>query len=149
MARQRNPQRWYKSVSNEVTFDCLDQFHFRADKKWHRLQRLCLWVLKKIGAQAQQTSTVWTRYPMENDELLLWLMGQHEEWMELAYRQPCRIFIGPEQNMKLLRLGHELDFRPITLDARIGLDGDAGYKLLDMPITVVPWLDGAYIVPVK
>jgi len=145
----RKPVTWMQARLVETVLDLGNAFEFREDRGWHWLQRACFWVLRKIGAYAQETTRVWTRHPQDNDDLLKSLLGQEQEWLRLIHREDCRIYMGPEEHTEVLRMCDHLGSGHFTFDARIKITDRHGPRFHDVPITVVPWLKGAFIVPVE
>ncbi len=135
-----------------VRLDEPDAFEFRKDRGWHWLQRSCFWVLGKIGAYQQKTFEVFRRTPQENNDLLKSLLGQEGQWLRLINeRADCRIFMGPDDQMDLMRLCEFREMRPTSFRGRIETRqrrGDYTESCWhDIPITVVPWMKGAILVP--
>ncbi|MDE2103800.1 MAG: hypothetical protein KGL39_41565 [Patescibacteria group bacterium] len=125
------------------------RFEFSPQRGWKWAQRLCFWILAKIGARASEEVIVWRRIGTQNDALLESLLKQEHWLLENLYyrRQAYRLLIGPEQEMELLRIAENIGMRHFSLDAGIRTADRNGPRWHDIPITVIPWMKGALIVP--
>lgn len=149
MIDSRQPIRWAKIERIGTPTVDPERFEYRPDRGWRWLQRAAFKLLGLIGAHSTPVVTTFVRAPQENDELLKSLLGQEGEWIELVHddlHRP-RIYIGPDEYPELLRLLNHRDFMPTTVEGRIQTNRGKYGKWHDIPITVVPWMVGAVIVP--
>lgn len=99
----------------------------------------------------ETTSRVVSWYPEQSDSLIQHLIDQHEAWLDIIWREKgkVKIYVGPNENAQLLQMMWDTDFPGVVelVDAqtRIGYGGEA--KVFNIPVTVVPWMDGALLVP--
>lgn len=128
-----------------------DRYEFSAARKWPWLQRICFGILNWLGANAEDTVEVFSRVKQENDDILVSLFGQQGIWLERAYREKCRIYMGPGDYKKLMVIAHKNGMRPFDLDAGIQISTPENRvgTWCSIPITVIPWMDGAVLVPDK
>lgn len=133
----------------ETPMQSPDLFEYREDKGWRWLQRAAFTVLGWIGAHHGMTATTFQRTARENDNLLRSLLGQEGQWIEHVHegRERMRIYMGPDDEMDLMRLVDFRDMQAATFVGRIKTQDAYGSKWHDIPITVVPWMTGAIIVP--
>ena len=125
-------------------------YEYRSHAGWGWLQRLCFWVLDKIGAHHEEYVNTWTRTKRENDDLISSLFGQ-EGWIieYLHHRGPLRVFMGPDNHKELMDWCYKNGMQHFSMTGSIETkDGRYG-KWHDIPITVVPWMMGAVIVPTE
>lgn len=149
MIDSRRPIRWAKIERIDAPIVDVTQFEYRPERGWRWLQRAAFKVLDWIGAHHQPVVTTFVRSPQENDVLLKSLIGQEGEWIGLLHRGKGRprIYMGPDDYPELLRLMDHRDFQPTTFEGRIETRSRDYGKWHDIPITVVPWMVGAVIVP--
>lgn len=142
----------------ETVMEDPDQFEYRPEKGWRWLQRLALAALRWIGAHHAPTVVTFRRTARENDDLLKSLLGQERQWIRYIHEERNRmcIYIGPDEEMELMRLSEHMSMHSVTFTGRIDTnqahdDGRGGSRVIrkwhDIPITVVPWMKGAIIVP--
>jgi hypothetical protein len=141
--------KWVKITSAELSKINPDCFEFSPHQGWVFIQRICFWLLNKIGAHKHETTTVYTRSPQQNNSLLQSLVGQEGQWIELIHNNRAkRIYIGPEDNAELQSISDGLGMRPFSFTGRIKTrNGPLEQTWHDIPITVIPWMNGAIIVP--
>lgn len=133
-------------------------YEFRKDRGWHWLQRLCFWVLRKIGAQRLATIKTVTYGPFErNDKLseaifqlvenaLGWPRFDEIQWQIVMGRDTYRTLISDKELAHAFGFLYPLEVRspypnfgpfdPYTRGQVYGID-----------ITVLPWVDGFALVP--
>lgn len=126
-------------------------YEYRPELGWKWLQKVAFAALRWIGAHHMEVVTTFERHPQENNDLLKSLLGQQGAWIEFVHndRKQPRIYMGPDDHADLMRLCDFRDMDPTTLYGRIETRDGRHYhgKLHDIPITVVPWMQGAIIVP--
>ena len=125
-------------------------YEYNADIGWRWLQHIAFALLNWIGAHHRSTITTFERSVRENDNLLHSLLGQEGMWIEFVHcdrYRPC-IYMGPDDHADLMHLCHFQGMAPVDLTGRIETrdQGSVG-KWHDIPIFVVPWMQGAVIVP--
>ena len=124
-----------------------DVYEFRRDRKWQWLQRLCFWVLGKIGAFRQDTMAVYNYGPTDPKPLKEAVFAQIENVVEFERfdSDELVVLIGRPQFKELVsnREMYQCLGWGMTLDVR-----DAYSKrIYTIPIAAVPWLDGIAVVP--
>lgn len=123
-------------------------FELRHDRGWVWLQRAAFWVLSKIGAFHLDTSVVFHRTPGENNNVLDSLVAQHAYWLDAMWHlDRPQIFMGPDDYPELLRLAEFMDMTPVSFSGRIRLGYRTRVKWREIPISVIPWMKGAILVP--
>lgn len=125
-----------------------DQFEYRPELGWRWLQRVAFAILGWIGAHHEPVVTTFQRSARENDDLLKSLLGQVGQWIaHVHHREQMQIYMGPDDEMSLMRLVQHMDMQPVRLSGQIETRDRYGSKWHNIPITVVPWMQGAIIVP--
>jgi hypothetical protein len=126
-----------------VTFDRPEAFTFRADKKWPRLQRLCLWILRRLGAHDLGERIEMRRHVIHPEDLTEAIYRQEEQILDLFHHRGSRILIGPEEWERFLH-----DTPPYMMHSFSAPYGHGSSpQLLGMPVTMVPWMKGVLVVP--
>lgn len=126
----------------------LNRFEYRPDRGWLWLQRAAFAVLRWIGAHHMPTVTTYRRTAQENDDLLKSLLAQRRQWFDYVHHdEMAHIYMGPDDERDLMKLCDFRDMQYTTLKGGIETRDQYGRKWHDVPITVVPWMKGAIIVP--
>lgn len=152
MIDNRNPIH-YANIDTTVTPFCdRERYELRPERGWVWVQRAAFKVLDWIGAHHMATVKTFVRTPQQNDDLLKSLLGQEGQWIEHVHHSDRRgrgaqIFIGPDEYPDLMRLCEHMGMSPVTMYGRIETRDRYGPKWHDIPITVVPWMVGAVLVP--
>lgn len=129
-----------------------DLFEFRPKRGWVWLQRICFKILRWIGAYHEEVIHTFTRHKEENSDLMAHLLKQNIGWLEWIYRSDSRgyrprIYCGPEQQASLMRLVNFHHMSPVTFDCSSVTRDESRVKWHGIPVTVIPWMEGAIIVP--
>lgn len=119
-----------------------DQFEFREDKGFKWLQRLAIWVLRKLGCYALSEDIYYTKRVIKMDDLIDGLIRQqHEIVSHYNLAGGERVLIGSEEFSKLMCQPETKEM--LSFDcAGSGLRSFRG-----MSITVIPWMKGILVVP--
>lgn len=125
------------------------QFEYRPELGWRWLQKLAFAILRWIGAHHMPIAVTFRRTAEGNDDLLKSLLGQEGQWIAHVHddREQMRIYMGPDEERSLIRLSHHMDMQAVTFTGWIETSDRYGMKWHGIPITVVPWMKGAIIVP--
>ena len=127
-----------------------DTYKFTPKCGWVWLQKICFWFLRKIKANHIEITTKYIRrHNSENEEILKSLLGQQGYWLQFVhdYRKPLRIVMGPDDFDGLLEMAQMGSMRPFDLSAGLEIRDINGPHWHNIPITVIPWMKGAVIVP--
>lgn len=139
----------YARVERIETSGDPKRYEYRPDIGWRWLQRILFLVLGWIGAYHLTTVTTFVRTPQENDSLLKSLLGQEGQWIRyIHYERRARIYMGPDDFPELIRLCEHMGMSVVDMRGRISTrSGRHEPTWHDIPITVVPWMVGAILVP--
>lgn len=119
-----------------VPFEYDDKYKFRKDKKYHLVQKVCLWVLDKIGAKANGVDTVYNKTVFNSNYFMEKVFTQMDNAQRVFDIRPDILLIG------------ESDFRDIVGSKDINqimvFDYSYNYnrELLGLKVCVVPWMKG-------
>jgi hypothetical protein len=112
------------------------------------LQRLlwrCLVKMRAVGIHMTDEVKI-VRLPCDADTVLGKIM-ESRQGLFRAYREPSEILIGPETLAELLNAPELRDWQsPFTIDSRASVgDGRGGRRLFDLPVHVVPTMEGVLV----
>lgn len=138
-----------------------DVFEFRKDQGWHWLQRLCFWVLRKIGAQQLATMETVTYGPFErNDKLsetifqlveqtIGWPDFDESEWQLVMGRDTYRTLISDKELAHAFGFLYPIEVRSPSPPRFGAFEQYTRGQVHGIDITVLPWVDGFALVPKK
>ena len=147
---RRKPITWQLVNRIDYTVADLSRFELRPDRGYVWLQKVLFWILRCIGAHHTPTVTTYTYSPQKADKLLKTLAKQHKMLLELLDDRAgaLRILIGPEQERELMEVSEFRNMLPTTVNGEVEVVGPvSGRRIYDIPITVIPWMQGVLIVP--
>jgi hypothetical protein len=122
-----------------------DTYQFRRDRGWVWLQRLALWALRKIGAQAFRDDQTVVRHTIDTRKFLDALVRQRAEIMALYHRRGERLLVGYEEFREITGIAME---NPLTFAVQYDWREPGGPTLVyGMRVTVIPWMRGILVLP--
>lgn len=125
----------------QIPFEHTDSFVFREDRPCKWLQKLCLSVLKKLGAFEWGEKETVEKYVLRPKDFMQRLFEQGAHIEQEFNREPSCVLIGGEdfQEMMACRdVQHYFSF-----------DGsyNQGRTVIGLKIHVVPWMKGILVLP--
>jgi hypothetical protein len=119
--------------SSYITQISDNAFKFRADKKYHWLQKVCFKILSSIGAFQQVTTERIERHKTTEEDIIK-KIAQHVRNIETQYHcKVTRILMGEEDFLNYQRS------TPISY-VSFNLKGE--HRFYGVQIVVVPWMSG-------
>jgi len=120
-----------------------DAYMFRADRRAHWLQRVCLWMLNKLDATAHVSTTEVRRVRLDGDKFMDRLYAQQRELFDQFGYDANTLLIGSEDYEELMGSPevHQM--------MRFAAPYARGERLLDLDVRVVPWMRGMVVLPTK
>lgn len=92
-------ERSFEFVETETiktSFERKDSFEFRADKKHHRIQKICFWILRKIGAYRWDSNLTYKKHTINPQSFMERLFKQNAHLQREFGAKPSQLFIGSE-----------------------------------------------------
>ena len=122
-----------------------EAYSFRKDRPFHFLQRVCLWVLRKIKAHAQTEISYYTRHTIDTRNFVECLLRQTRHLEADHHQKPRRLLIGAETFQRMVG-GQEVQN---LMNFRCEYEARNGYAphILGLEVTVVPWMRGLLVMP--
>lgn len=119
----------------------VDSFQFRKDKKWHWLQRVCIYLLTKIGAFRQYDEERIEHVTFDDLPFIENILRHKWNVEDVFDIELDRIIIGGKDFEKLLA----------SPDIKQYFQFQAGKqsRFLDLAVEVVPWMNGIVVLPRK
>ena len=146
----RKPYITYVKLQKTTDFRLTPLYEFQPNRGWKWLQRIAFAVLDWIGAHHYEGIVTYTRTKEENDNILKSLIKQEGQWLELIHNNPnqMQIYMGPDDFEDLMKLSDFRDMQPTLIMGRIDTNDQYGnHQWHNIPITIVPWMVGAILVP--
>jgi hypothetical protein len=120
-----------------------DAYMFRADRPARWLQRTCLWILSKLGATAQISTTEVRRVRLDGEGFMARLYAQKRELFDQFGYDASTLLIGSEEYEQLM--GSPEVYQLMRFTAPYELRG----QVFGLNVRVVPWMSGMVVLPTK
>ena len=138
-----------------------NEFAFREDKKYHLLQKTCIWTLKKLGCYAKRKKVKYNICVVKPDTFMQKLFEQRKELTRHWNLGAKRIFVGYEDyhkivnelktdpvNWSILPEAFSFETRYTTRDCKHEyLRGEPKFEIHGLTVEVVPWMKGVLVMP--
>ena len=120
-----------------------DAFRYTPARPARWLQRLCIWVLRRLHCHSYQEMTTYTHHVISFDTVFEKVLHSRQNLLKRNYEEPYLLFIGAEDLAELL------DAPKMRNYFRMDVPYMRGRTFLNMEIHVVPWMKGTLAVPKK
>lgn len=128
-----------------TTYELKEAFEFRKDLKHHWLQKLCIKVLKKLGAYCLKENISYVRHVIDVDNMAKRVWVSRRAVIEHLARDPGTLLIGSADYAELM--GSPEMRSMMAFSGSFAVDGRNGPTLCGMKVVVVPWMSGMLPVP--
>lgn len=115
---------------------------------WVPLQRLVFWFLQKIGCNFINTRDDIKCVTFNPKDTMDAILKAHHDLIDLAHVEKGEILIGGEDFNKFITQEADL-LRPHTFIGPYAYGDGQGTRILDMKVTVIPWMKGVLVVPAR
>lgn len=129
--------------TQRIDFYRADAFQFRKDRPLKWLQRLCVWVLRKLSCFYLDSDYKTSRIEISQDDVIHCARKQIYEMISRG-RSPRVIYLGHDKMMELHAQVHADDFLKFNVTNRYCVNGEM--KIMDIPVEVIPYMDGVLVV---
>jgi hypothetical protein len=107
------------------------------------VQRLCFWLLGKIGAIVVDEVDEMKSHVFYADSFMTALLKQEHVAYEISGKRPDKVYVGAEDFAEFIH--SEAPHHPFGFDARYFTGPDLAIR--GLRVVVVPWLRGIFIPP--
>ena len=125
--------------------DVLDRYKLRRDRRMVWLQRLCFWVLSKLGAYGWEEQITTHAVHLSRASLIDFIQEHRCNVERLFECRGGRLIIGRKQAHQLL--GEMASRYPYSYPMDVDFCRGDDWRVLGLKVTVLPWLDCAFILP--
>lgn len=122
-----------------------DTFGVRNDRPHVWLQKICCWVLKRLGATHTYMTEDFVYYKVDVTDLFDSFKQQYGDVINETGKNPSKVLIGVEDFHRLTnapQMNHMLTF---NLTERINRYHHV--DMMNIPVIVLPWMSGILILP--
>ena len=120
-------------------------FAIREDRPHLWLQKVCCWVLGRLGAYRRDTQTKIEYRVIDADSFITRIAKQRESVFELTNREPRELLIGAQDYAELM---HEtVSTQMFSFDAAYMRDERGDRTVMGLRVRVIPWMRGVLVVP--
>lgn len=118
-----------------------DAYEFRRDRPAKWLQKLCLWVLRKLKCYHLKDTVTIQRHRLDARTFMERLFKQKSELSKLFNREPKRMLIGSEDYFEMMN--EPTIYQGFTFNAEYG----KGRHIYGLEVQVIPWMRGLLVMP--
>lgn len=120
-------------------------FAVREDRPHVWLQKVCCWVLRKLGAYRIDTQTKIEYRTIDADTFMDRIAEQRASVFELLNCQPKELLIGAQDYAELM---HEADIPfPFSFSASYAVGERGVAQIMGLKVRVIPWMRGVLVLP--
>jgi hypothetical protein len=126
-------------------FEVANKYEYRPERGWIWAQRVCLAVLKMIGAHAQDVEVAIEKHVLDADSFMERLFKQQSALMTDFMMMPELLLIGSADYAELmgdLEIQSMINF---NVKYKIGYRGSV--EVCGLRVVVVPWMKGMIVMP--
>jgi hypothetical protein len=124
-----------------VKYESEHTFQFRSDKGWKFIQRLCFWILDRIGAYKWVEEITYKRHTIDTGSFMEKLFRQMDELRGHFNRKPKRLLIGAIDFYQLMG-GDPTEF-PFEFRSEYSLNN----QIYRLTVEIIPWMRGILVMP--
>ena len=117
-------------------------FTFRSDRPCHWLQRLCLFVLRRLQCYELIPTYTVERRTIDSESFMQRLFEAHASLQREFYIKPNRLLIGSEDYAGLMREATASDYL-----FEFGADYRLNGRIHGLSVQVIPWMRGILVMP--
>jgi hypothetical protein len=132
---------------DEETVPAYPVFRRQPGRKYSWLARLCFWTLDRLGLEEEPTARIYRLTEQQIDSLAQDIVAQQQHWWRYILRDDCRLYVGPDAHVQLHIFGALHPGDVVGFRAKVRLGYRRGWQWRGLPVTVVPWLRGAILLP--
>jgi hypothetical protein len=144
MSNQKIKQVCYERQS--CLIDRQDKFEFRKDKKFKSIQKICFYLLRKIGAFSQDETISYTEIHFDEDEFIEKIFKIINNMECIFNKRPKRILIGRDDFNKLMNKNYIM-MQKIEFDTKYRYGNSSGYSIMGLHVEIIPWMEGILVMP--
>lgn len=118
-----------------------DAYMVRKDGRLVWLQRVCAWLLSKLGKHAIEREVTLERHVIDSDDFMQRVFQQCDDIVRLFNREPKNLLVGTEDFAEIM--GAAQASQPFTFQSEYWHRG----KIFGLTVQVVPWMKGILVMP--
>lgn len=129
-------------------------FELREDRPHVWLQKIAVWILRKLGCFAVYTDKICVKKALDTGDFANQLIRQQNEIMRDYHYNGMRLLVGYEEFQKLngFHVGHPLSFSCQYIWQEVEQDFDKHKDIVrrtanGLEVTVIPWMKGFLVIP--
>src|ERR1700760_835201 len=124
-----------------------DTFELRPERPAVWLQRVCLWVLRKLGCFASTDVIRYERHHIgKNGERFMQRLLKAKNAIQGSLEmKPTRLLIGSEQYAELME--EMVSKAPFAFDSQYYIGGYDRPTVIGLRVEVIPWMRGILLLP--
>ena len=118
------------------------QYELRPERGYVWIQRICVWLLGKIGAFANVPTTTIARHDVgkHGDTFVTLILRSKNAILGSFDRNPTECLIGPEEYATLM--GELIHYGQFELESRYFRQIEGETRVYGLKVRVIPWMRG-------
>ena len=130
------------------THEFFEQFELRKDKPFVFAQKVCFWLLRKLGAFVKEEKTVSTRTLEINTEVfLVRLYAQQKHLLAFYDLTASEILMGSIDYAEMMK--EQVQLFPFQFVVTTQTNVGRTTSVCGLTVKVIPWMSGVLIMPSK
>ena len=122
-------------------FDDTDAFEFRKDRPMHWLQKVCLFMLRKLGAYHIGETVVIERHEIDDEAFMRRIFEQKMNLYRFFDMEPKELLIGAEDYAEMM------DETASSMSFQFHAEYWKDRRVLGLSVRVIPWMRGILVMP--
>lgn len=119
-----------------------DGFELRDDQRWPWLQRVCFWILRKLGAFLRQETRNVTTFVV-NPKMFIERALEMQEQLDVSFDTvPEMLLIGAQDFAELMRSEYVTE-TACQFSAEYHNEG----RIMGLEVLIIPWMRGCIVMP--
>ena len=122
-------------------FECKESFEFREDRRYLWVQRVCFYLLRKIGAHRRGEKVTVERHRLDAKTFMERIFKQKDALQYEFSVSPKRLLIGAKDYADLMHEG--MASQAFSFQAEYWKNK----TVYGLTVTVIPWMEGVLVMP--
>lgn len=127
--------------------DIADKYEFRSDKGYRVLQRFLFFILRLIGAYAQEKDVSISHFAIDTESFMDRLMQQHGDLLYEHNFYPELILMGATDYQRMMGDKEMQYLVRFNTQYSVKCSRYSGVEIYGMRVVVVPWMEGIVVMP--
>ena len=125
---------------------CNDAFTYTPEKGWQRLQKICFWILDKIGAHKVDYKVSYETITIDGLDFIGKFMKQSHEIQKQFNTQPKTLYIGKDDYFELMNQKDQMLYQKISFKTEYMQGAYNAPRIYGLDVHIIPWMKGFILI---